>query len=449
MYDLIVIGGGPGGYEAAAHAARMGRRVALIEERRLGGVCLHEGCIPTKVFLKTSKLLAECRKAARYGIRLGEAGLDMAALHQRKSRIVATLARGVESLLERAGVTVIQGRGRLAGRNRVRVNQATEEARHILLATGSRPATPAIPGIDSPRVLNSTTVLELSEVPRTLAILGAGYIGMEFASFFAEAGAEVTVFDILPEISAAADRDVARRLAEAAARAGVRFELAATVRRIEGGTLHYEDQNGQAKTLAADYVLNATGRVPVVEDAGFDEVGLDYDARGIRTSELGKTNVPGIWACGDVTGRMLLAHAATREGIVAVNNMFGLKDRVRYEAIPAVIYTHPEAASVGRTEEQLRELGIDYVKSVAPMGVAGRFLIENEGGSGFVKVLADAKYGNLLGVHAIGDGASEFIFGAACMIESEMRASDVREMVFPHPTVSEALKEAIVRAGRE
>ncbi len=449
MYDLIVIGGGPGGYEAAAHAARMGKRVALIEEGRLGGVCLHEGCIPTKVFLKTSKLLAECRKAARYGIRLSEAGLDLAALQERKARIVATLARGVESLLERSGVTVIRGRGRLEARNRVRVNGAVEEARNILLAMGSRPATPPIPGIDSARVLNSTTVLELAELPRWLAVIGAGYIGMEFASFFAEAGTEVTVFDVLPEISAAADRDVAGRLTEAAARAGVRFELGSRIVRIAAGSVHYENKEGRPGVVEADWVLNATGRVPRVEDAGLDEAGVDYDERGIRTSEIGKTNVPGVWACGDVTGRMLLAHAATREGIVAVNNMFGRKDRIRYEAIPAVIYTHPEVASVGRTEEQLREQGVDYVKSVAPMGIAGRFLIENEGGSGFVKVLVGARHGNLLGVHAIGDGASEFIFGAACMIEMEMRAADVREMVFPHPTVSEALKEAIVRAGRE
>lgn len=449
MYDLIVIGGGPGGYEAAAHAARMGKRVALIEERRLGGVCLHEGCIPTKVFLRTSKFLADCRRAARYGVRLSEARLDMAALQERKARIVATLARGVENLLERSGVTVIRGRGRLAGRNRVRVNGATEEARNILLAMGSRPALPPIPGIDSSRVLNSTTVLELAEAPRRLAVIGAGYIGMEFASFFAEAGTEVTVFDILPEISAAPDRDVARRLAESAARAGVRFELGSRICRIEGSTVHYRDKDGAQKTLAADYVLNATGRVPVVEDAGLEEAGIDFDARGIRTSELGKTNVPGVWACGDVTGRMLLAHAATREGIVAVNNMFGIKDRIRYEAIPAVIYTHPEVASVGPTEEQLREQGIEYVKSVVPMGIAGRFLIENEGGSGFVKVLAGARYGNLLAVHALGDGASEFIFGAACMIETEMRAGDLREIVFPHPTISEALKEAIVRVGRE
>jgi dihydrolipoamide dehydrogenase len=449
MYDLIVIGGGPGGYEAAAHAGRMGKKVALIEERRLGGTCLHEGCIPTKALLKSSKLFAECRNAARYGIRLSGLGFDLAAVQERKTRIVSTLTRSVEGLMKRNGVTVIQGRGRIAARNAVRVNGATEQARNILIATGSRPAVPAIPGIDSPRVLDSASVLELNEVPKRLAIIGAGYIGMEFASFFAEVGAEVTVFDILPEVSAAADRDVAKRLAEAVVRSGVEFELPAKITRIDGGSLHYEDKEGQPKTLAADYVLNATGREPVVEDAGLDEVGVDYDARGIRTSELGKTNVPGIWACGDVTGRMLLAHAATREGIVAVNNMFGIKDRIRYDAIPAVIYTHPEVASAGRTEEDLRRQGIEYVKSVVPMGIAGRFLIDNEGGSGFVKALAGARYGNLLGVHAIGDGASEFIFGAASMIETEMRVSDVRELVFPHPTVSEALKEAILQAARE
>lgn len=449
MYDLIVIGGGPGGYEAAAHAGRLGRRVALVEERRLGGVCLHEGCIPTKTFLKTAALLGACRDAGRYGIRIDGFGLDLAALQERKRRIVGTLERGVETLMKRSGVTVIRGRARLAGRNQVRVNGAIEQARNILVATGSRPAIPPIEGIASACVLDSSAILELKEPPRRLAILGSDYIGLEFAGFFAAAGTEVTVFDTPAEVRASADRDVARRLGEALRRQGVRFELSTRVTRIEGGAVHYEGPGGEAGSVEVDFVLNAAGRAPRVEDLGLEEAGVDFDARGIRTSELGKTNVPGVWACGDVTGRMLLAHAAAREGIVAVNNMFGIRDRVRYEAIPAVVYTHPEAASAGRTEQELERQGIEYKKAMVPMAVAGRFLIEQEGGAGFVKALIDARHGNVLGVHALGDGVSEFIFAAAWMIEMELRAAEVRELVFPHPTVSEALKEAVLAAGRE
>jgi dihydrolipoamide dehydrogenase len=216
---------------------------------------------------------------------------------------------------------------------------------------------------------------------------------------------------------------------------------------VEGGTLSFEDGTGAQASLTADYILNATGRVPVVEDLGLEQAGVDFDRKGIKTSDQGMTNVPGVWACGDVTGRRLLAHAATREGIVAVNNMFGRSDRLRYDSMPSVIYTHPEVASVGRTEDELKTQGIEYKKSMVPMAVSGRFIIENPQGSGMVKVLAGAKYGEILGVHAMGDSSSEFIVAAAAMIESEACISDVAGLVFPHPTVSEAMKEAILRAA--
>jgi dihydrolipoamide dehydrogenase len=219
--------------------------------------------------------------------------------------------------------------------------------------------------------------------------------------------------------------------------------MSARVTAVEDGAVHYD-----GGTLEAEAVLNATGRMPLVADLGLEEAGVDFDCRGIRTSDRGRTSVPGIWACGDVTGRRLLAHAATREGIVAVNNMFGRNDRMRYEAVPAVIYTHPEVASVGPTEDELRAQGIEYRKAVVPMAVAGRFLVENEGASGMVKVLSGARYGEILGVHAIGDLSSEFIVTAAAMIETEMRAPEAAEVIFPHPTVSEALREAILEIAR-
>ncbi|HJT87030.1 MAG TPA: dihydrolipoyl dehydrogenase [Bryobacteraceae bacterium] len=443
MYDLIVIGAGPGGYEAAAHAGRLGKRVALIEKQHLGGVCLNAGCIPAKAFLRSSRLFRECRQAACFGVRAGAVEFDLPAVVERKNRIVSTLTRGIEGLLKRAGVEVIAGAARLAGRNGVQAGGESYEAANILVATGSRPSVPPIPGIRSPQVLDSNTVFALDRVPGSIAIIGGGYIGLEFASFFHEIGARVTVYEMLPQIAPGSDREIAGRLLQILTREGIEFKLSAKVAAIEDGSVRYTTGDNVEASDDADVILNATGRAPVLEDLGLETAGVDFTPKGIRTSDQGKTNVPGIWACGDVTGRRMLAHAATREGIVAVNNMFGARDRIRYHAIPAVIYTHPEVASVGSTEEELAARGVAYVKSVVPMAVAGRFLVENEGGAGLVKLLAGERYGEILGVHAIGDLSSEFIVAAAAMIETEMCAPAAAEIVFPHPTVSEALREAL------
>jgi dihydrolipoamide dehydrogenase len=293
-------------------------------------------------------------------------------------------------------------------------------------------------------VLDSNTVFALTRVPEKIAIIGGGYIGLEFACFFHEVGAHVTVYEMLPQIASGSDQEISGLLVQILKRQGIAFNLSCRVLEIEGSTVHYATRDGGRLSATADYILNATGRAPVINDLGLEEIGVDASPKGIRTSDQGKTNIPGIWACGDVTGRRMLAHAATREGMVAVNNMFGQRDRIRYTAIPAVIYTHPEVASVGRTEEELKTEGVDYKKSVAPMAVAGRFLIQNEGGTGLVKVLTGARYGEILGVHALGDGSSEFIVAAAVMVEKEMSANHVSRVVFPHPTVSEALREAIL-----
>jgi dihydrolipoamide dehydrogenase len=357
--------------------------------------------------------------------------------------VVGTLVRGVTSMLKRAGVETIAGEARLTARNCVEANGQSYEANHILIATGSRPAVPPIPGIQSASVHDSNSVFGLARIPERVAIIGGGYIGLEFACFFVEIGALVNVYEMLPQIAAGSDREISIRLRQILEQRGVRFHLSSKVLEIEGETVHYADAGGARASASSDLVLNATGRAPVIHGLGLEQIGVDFTSRGIRTSEQGRTNIPGVWACGDVTGRRMLAHAATREGIVAVNNMFSHKDRIRYDAIPAVIYTHPEVASVGKTEQELQAAGIEYRKSVVPMAVAGRFLVDNEGGTGLVKVLAGAAYGEILGVHAIGDGSSEFIVAAAAMVEQAMPAADARHLVFPHPTVSEALREAI------
>ncbi len=443
VYDLIVIGAGPGGYEAAAHAAQLGQRVALVERGRTGGTCLNAGCIPTKAFLRSSRLFADCRNAQAYGVGIDGLRFDMRAVIGRKDRIVATLTRGVESTLKRAGVEMIHAHGRLASKSAVAAGERILEAHNILLATGSRPATPPIPGIES--ALDSDAILDCTEIPHSLAIIGGGYIGLEFAGFFSEIGTEVTVLEMLPQVAAGVDRDIAAQLVDSLQRSGVTIRTSCRVTAVDGETVHYQDESGAAQTIRAARVLNATGRVPVTDGLGLEEIGVDFDRRGIRTSDEGRTSAPGIWACGDVTGRRLLAHAATREGIVAVNNMFGGRDRVRYHAIPSVIYTHPEIASVGWTEEELKAQGVEYRRAMVPMSISGRFLVENEGTLGAIKVLAGARHGEILGVHAAGDGASEFIVLAATLIEAEMCAADAAEIVFPHPTVSEALKSAILQ----
>lgn len=453
MYDLVVIGAGPGGYEAAAYAAnRFGKKVALVEKNALGGTCLNVGCIPTKTLLRSARALADCHDAHLYGVdgvAPATAKLDLKKAQARKTKMVATLTKGVAGMLKAAKVDVIAGEGRLAGRGRVAVGDHVLEAANILLATGAMPAVPPIPGLrESAAVLDSTRILDLDTAPESLVIIGAGVIGLEFACFFAELGTRVAVVEMLPRIAPVIDEEIAQRLQQALKKAGVEFHLSCRVTQVDGNTLTFTDKDGKAQTRTAVLILNATGRVPVLKGLGLEEMTVDFDTRGIRTDACGRTNVAGVWASGDVTGRCQLAHAATREGVVAVNCMFGRPDRMRYNAVPSVIYTHPEVASVGRTEEELRKGGIAYHKAMLPMGVAGRFLVEYEGQGGTVKVLTGAQHGEVLGVHIIGGGCGEFIAAAAAMVELELRVEDVREIIFPHPTVSEALKETILHAGK-
>jgi dihydrolipoamide dehydrogenase len=447
MYDLIVIGAGPGGYEAAAYAAKLGRKVALFEKAELGGTCLNVGCIPTKTLLRSARALEDCRAAAQYGVTVGAATFDMAAVQARKQQVVAMLIKGVTGMLKRAGVDVIKAEAKLAGRGKVVADGKEYEAANILVATGSVPAAPPIPGLrDNPGVLDSTGILELETVPESLVVIGGGVIGLEFASFFATVGAKVTVVEMLPKIAPVVDEEISKKLMSELKKAGVVFNLSCKVVRIEDRTLVYATPEGKEESVTGTWILNATGRSPVLKGIGLEEAGVDFDRRGIKADEFGKTNVPGVWACGDVTGRCLLAHAATREGIVAVNNMFGIPDRLRYSAIPSVIYTHPEVAQVGATEDDLKARGVAYRKAVMPMAIAGRFVVDNAGQSGTVKVLVGEEHGQVLGVHMIGGCCGEFIASAAAMVEMELRVEDVRQIVFPHPTTSEALKETILHA---
>ena len=448
MYDLMVIGAGPGGYEAAAYAAKLGKKVALFEKNELGGTCLNVGCIPAKTLLRSARAFEDVLEASRYGVSgAGTPVLDMKAVQARKQSIIATLKKGVEGMLKRAGVEIVKAEAKVAGKGKIVADGKEYEGVNILVATGSVPACPPIPGLrDNPKVLDSTGILALEEIPKELVIIGGGVIGLEFATFFATAGTKVTIVEMLPKIAPVVDEEISKKLMAEMKKAGVVFNLSCKVQKIEGNVLTFTDPDGKDQQITGDYILSAIGRSAVTRGFGLEEAGVEIERRGIKTDEFGKTNVPGIWACGDCTGRMQLAHAATREGIVAVHNMFGIADRMRYTAIPSVIYTHPEVAQVGATEDELKKNGVAYKKAVMPMAIAGRFMVENDGKAGTVKVLVSEKYGQVLGVHMIGGCCGEFIASAAAMVETEQCVEDVRQIVFPHPTQSEALKETVLHA---
>ena len=443
MFDLIIIGAGPGGYEAALYAGKKGKKVLLIEKEYIGGTCLNVGCIPTKTLLHSAKIYHEAQEAHKFGINLKDPAFDMPTVINRKNKIVKQLTRGVESSLKVAKVEIAFGPAKILSKGKVAVDGKIYEGANILIATGSRPAKPPIPGADSKFVLDSTGILNIEEIPKSLTIIGGGVIGIEFASFFSSVGTKVTVIEMLDKICPGIDGEIARMLQRSLKKDGVDFFLSAKVENIKSNKVIFT-QNNQHQEKASDLILLATGRTPNLEGLGLDEITVDYDRTGIKVDKAGQTNISGIWACGDVTGRCLLAHSATREGQVAVNNMFGDKDQMSYRAMPGVVYSHPEVASVGLTEEEAIEKNIDYKVIKKPLGIAGRFLVENEGKTGTCKVLLGKKYNEVLGVHIIGGSCSEMIWGAVTFIENEMCVNDIKQIIFPHPTVGEAIKETII-----
>ena len=466
-FDLAVVGGGPGGYVAAERAAARGLRTALVERDHLGGVCLNSGCIPTKTLIHSAKLLQQAHHGAAYGVSVEGARYDLGAAMAWKATVTERLRSGVAGLMERHGVTVEAGTARLTGRGRLTVDGRELGARNIIIATGSRAARPPIPGADLPHVVDSTGALQLEQLPTRVVIVGGGYIGMEFASYFHAVGVDVVVVEMLEEILQGVDGDIVRQLKSALPE--VVWHLGARVSAINASGVSLETPAGERQE-AADLVLLATGRVPNATELGLEAVGALFNRRGITVDEFMRTNVAGVYAVGDVTGRSLLAHAASRMGEVAADAIAGARpgsNRMRYHAVPWVVYTLPEIAGVGLSEEAARASGRRVRVARMPLAANGRFLAEHlapaaAGGSGaaeaaaatapvraqptprgVVKVIVDADSHALLGVHMIGTPASEIIFGAATMIEAELRVEELREIVFPHPTVSEALRDVL------
>ncbi|MDR0743590.1 MAG: dihydrolipoyl dehydrogenase [Tannerella sp.] len=449
MIDLAIIGGGPGGYVAAERAGAKGLSVVLFEKRELGGVCLNEGCIPTKTLLYSAKVFDYAKHGDKYGINVADASFDFGKIMVRKDKVVKKLIAGVGAKMKAHKVTVVKGEAMIKGRSSAGIEISCDGedfcARNLLLCTGSEAFVPPIPGVREAGdiVVTNREILSLKEQPKSLVIIGGGVIGMEFASFFNSLGTEVTVVEMLPEILGGLDSEISKMLREMYSKKGITFNLSCKVTEIKGNEVVYVNAEGVQASAKGEKILMSVGRRAVTQGFGLENLGVETERNAIRVDSKMRTNVPNVFAAGDVTGFSMLAHTASREGEVVVNNLTGRPDVMRYNAIPGVVYTNPEVAGTGLTEEQAKKEGIAYKIVRLPMSYAGRFIAENEGGSGICKVLAGEKYGEVLGVHLLGNPCSEMIYGACLAIEQEMTLKEMEEVVFPHPTVSEIFKEAI------
>jgi len=449
-YDLIVIGGGPAGYTAAERAGGAGLSVLLAEKRVLGGVCLNEGCIPSKTFLNSAKIADYAKNGIAYGVHAEGVKLDHPAVVERKKRVVKKLVSGLEMKMKKNKVTVVNGEAVISGRTgggfQVNVGGTVYTGKRLLIAAGSVPAMPPIPGLDEGYkkgiVLTNREILDIETIPENLVIIGGGIIGLEMASYFNSAGSHVTVVEMLGHIAGPTDREISEILLNSYKKKGVDFRLSAKVTEINGNEVVFESSDGLQR-ISGDKILVSIGRKPYTQGIGLETIGVETDRGRIITDEFMRTNIPEVYAAGDVNGISMLAHTAYREAEVAVNNILGKRDRMRYFAVPSVIYTNPEVGSVGETTESARDKGLDVETVKLPLAYSGRYVAETERGDGIVKVLIDKQYRTIRGLHIIGSYASEIIYGAAVMMETEMRVNDIREIVFPHPTVCEVIKEAM------
>ncbi len=450
LFDLLVVGGGPGGYLCAERAAQGGMKVALFEKRALGGTCLNEGCIPTKTLLYSAKIYDYAKHGKDYGVTFGSAEIDHAFVVNRKNGVVKQLVAGVGAKLKKSGVEVVKASAVIKERTAegfvVTADGKEYVGKQLLIATGSAPALPPIDGLaDSLKegfALTNREVLDLNAIPKTIVVVGGGVIGLEMASYFNSVGSKVYVVEMLDHIAGPVDREISKLLQKDYAARGVEFILGARVTSIKNKAVTYE-KDGKTVEIPADYALVSIGRRARTAGIGCENIGLKLERGAIVTNEQGKTNVPGVWAAGDVNGKSMLAHTAYREGEVCINNMLGKKDRVNYNSIPSVIYTNPEVASVGETTESAKEKGLDVDIQTVTLKYSGRYIAENEHGYGILKVITDKKHKNIVGLHMIGSYASEIIYGAAMMVETEMRVEDIQKLVFPHPTVCEVIRESM------
>lgn len=453
MYDLAIIGGGPGGYVAAERAGAAGLKVVLFERKSLGGVCLNEGCIPTKTLLYSAKVYNYAKEGDHYGVYVSDPSFKYEEIVARKDKVVKKLVGGVKAAMKGNKVEVVAENATIQGRDAegIKIEAAGQvyAAKNLLICTGSEAAVPPFPGLKEAGdvIVTNREILALTERPEELVVIGGGVIGMEFAAFFSTLGTKVTVVEMLPKILGPLDDEISEMLQKVYEKRGVKFCLRCKVTGIEGNTVVYEDPEGKVCKVSGDKILVSVGRRANFQGFGLENLGVELALNpagrpyGIKVDEKMKTNIPGVYAAGDVTGFSMLAHTASREGEVAVNNILGKEDRMRYNAIPGVVYTNPEVAGVGLTEAEAKAKGVDYKVVKLPMAYAGRFVAENDKGEGICKIIVGAKYHEVLGVHMLGNPCSEIINAACIAIETEMTLEQMQEVVFPHPTVSEIIKE--------
>ncbi len=442
-YDIVVIGGGPGGYVAAIRGAQMGKKVCLVEKNCLGGVCLNQGCIPTKTIFKSLNVLSTVRNAAKFGVQganIENCYLDFKQVQERKRQVVSRLTGGVSYLLQANGVNVINGIASFLDRNTVLVNEQRISGKYIIIATGSVPVELPIPQEGDVPLIFSEDALELTEVPGEVAIIGGGVIGIEFAFILSQLGAKVTVIELMDEILPSIDREIAQRVRVLMSEKNVRVYTGAKLTKLAGNTVYFT-KDASKHSLQADSVLMAVGRKPNIDGLNLERVGIKTSKNAICVGSSMQTNIDNIYAIGDVNGKYMLAHAASMEGIVAIENLCGNAVKMDYARVPQCIYIDPEVASVGITEEEAFKNGLEIKVGRFNYAANGKAVIEAMD-SGLIKVIIDKKLGEILGVHMIGAHATDMISELVLAMKLESTAEEVTLTIHPHPSIAEIIPEA-------
>lgn len=443
-YDIAIIGGGPAGYTAAERAAAGGLKTVIFEKKAIGGVCLNEGCIPTKTFLYSAKLLDHAKSAAKYGISVPDGiSFNLEKIIDRKDKVVKKLTGGVKMTVQSYGAELIEKEAVIAGESdgliQILAGGGIYEVTYLLVCTGSDTVVPPIKGLSEVDYWTSKEALEMTVLPKSLAIIGGGVIGMEFASFFNSMGVKVSVIEMMPEILGAMDKETSAMLRTEYQKRGVDFQLNSKVTEVSPSGVTIE-KAGKSVLIEAEKILVSAGRKANLSQVGLDKLNVELAHNGVKVDEHMLTSHPRVYACGDITGHSMLAHTAIRESEVAMNHILGVGDRMNYNCVPGVVYTNPELAGVGKTEEELKAAGISYHIQKLPMAYSGRFVAENETGNGLCKLILDDE-DRIIGCHLLGNPASEIIIVAGLAVQHGYTVEEFQKTVFPHPTVGEIYHE--------